>query len=49
MSVQGRKVCRRTRRDWEHEAKIEGVGMIIIVDPADWCLKSDIRRVRVLR
>lgn len=49
MNFQGREVCRGARCDWKHEAKVERVGMIIIVDPADWRLKLDIWRVQELR
>ena len=49
MRVQGREVCRGARRDWKHEAKVERVGMVIIVDPADWPLQWNIWWVQEFR
>ena len=50
MSLQRREVGRRgTGRDWKHEAEVEGVGVVIIVDPANGRLKGAIWRVRWLR
>jgi hypothetical protein len=49
MSAQRRKICRRARFNGEHEAKSERIGMVIIVDPANWRLKPDTKRIQQLR
>lgn len=48
MSGQEREICGRIRRDWKHEAEVERVGMVVVIDPADGSLNRDSERLRSL-